>query len=178
MARGPSRPDGNARRSGPWHLGQTLLAPIIRKVYDPTGSTARNLESLVMLDRRALSHSETDPPRVGGRGGQVREDGPRKATFIAARSMPVPSPRLRHAEKTTSAAKGSRRSRHLTSDISAILALLGFLHRLFIIIGVGPSQSKHWNVRGPLSSGGGARIRYALQLGQIGRFAWPLCTDP
>src|SRR5580693_6420444 len=35
--------------------------------------------------------------------------------------------------------------------------------------GSGPSQSKHWNLRCPLPSGGSARIKYAPQLGQVGR---------
>ena len=40
--------------------------------------------------------------------------------------------------------------------------------------GSGPSQSKHCNLRGPLPSGGSARIKSAPQLGQVGRLAWPM----
>src|SRR5712672_3243866 len=44
---------------------------------------------------------------------------------------------------------------------------------LSVFRGSGPSQSKHWNVRGPLP-GGSARIEKAPQPGQVGRSAWPM----
>jgi hypothetical protein len=40
--------------------------------------------------------------------------------------------------------------------------------------GSGRSQSKHWNVRGPLPPGGSARIVKAPQPGQVGLSAWPM----
>jgi hypothetical protein len=40
--------------------------------------------------------------------------------------------------------------------------------------GSGRSQSKHWNVRGPLPPGGSARIRCAPQLGHVSRSAWSM----
>jgi hypothetical protein len=36
------------------------------------------------------------------------------------------------------------------------------------------SQSKHWNVRGPLPPGGSAKVRGAPHMGQVGRFARPM----
>src|SRR5258707_725151 len=43
-----------------------------------------------------------------------------------------------------------------------------------VFSGSEPSQSKHWNVRGPSPPGGSARIRKAPQPGQVGRSAWPM----
>ena len=43
-----------------------------------------------------------------------------------------------------------------------------------VFSGSGPSQSKHWNVRGPLPPRGSARIKKAPQWGQVGRLAWPM----
>jgi hypothetical protein len=45
---------------------------------------------------------------------------------------------------------------------------------LSVFSGSGPSQSKHWNVRGPLPPGGSARIKLAPQVGQVGLLAWPM----
>jgi hypothetical protein len=45
---------------------------------------------------------------------------------------------------------------------------------LSVFRGSGRSQSKHWKVRCPLPSGGSAKTRYAPQLGQVGRSAWPM----
>jgi hypothetical protein len=40
--------------------------------------------------------------------------------------------------------------------------------------GSGRSQSRHWNVRGPLPPGGSAKTLKAPQPGQVDRSAWPI----
>jgi hypothetical protein len=40
--------------------------------------------------------------------------------------------------------------------------------------GSGRSQSRHWNVRGPLPPGGSAKTLKAPQPAQVGRSAWPI----
>ena len=50
-------------------------------------------------------------------------------------------------------------------------SLLSQANTLSVFRGSGWPQSKHWNVRCPLPSGGSAKIKYAPQLGQVGRLA-------
>jgi len=49
---------------------------------------------------------------------------------------------------------------------------------LSVFMGSGRSQSKHWNVRCPLPSGGRAKTIGDRQMGQIGRSPWGMTFHP
>ena len=98
-------------------------------------------------------------------------------TELAAPSTP---PEIREEiERRTAPARSSTRPKPdavkmLRPYFGGCSSLLSQRITLSVFSGSSLSQSKHRNVRCPLPSGGSAKTRYAPQLGQVGRSAWPM----